>query len=230
MNIKCIAVEDEPLALEKLKSFIGKLPQLELIATFRNAQSALEFVWHNPVQLIFLDIRMDGVSGIEMIERMGVRPQVIFTTAYNEYAIRAFELAATDYLLKPYTFERFCQAVNKAGEYIQWQQSATIAEKPQTDYIFVKSGYKLVKVMLKDVQYIEGMRDYQCIVTPDSKVLASLTFQELEKILPKDFVRCQKSYIVAISKIESIENDRIKIGSKYIPIGDTYKEAFYKQI
>lgn len=230
MNIKCIAIEDEPLALEKLKSFIGKLPQLELVAAFRNAQSALEFIWHNPVQLIFLDIKMDGLSGIEMIEQMGIRPQVIFTTAYNEYAIRAFELAATDYLLKPYTFERFCQAVNKADEYLKWKQSAAIANKTQTDYIFVKSGYKLVKIILKQVLYIEGMRDYLCIVTPESKVLASITFLEIEKILPKDFVRCQKSYIVSISKIESIENDRIKIGNKYIPIGDTYKESFYKQI
>lgn len=230
MNIKCIAVEDEPLALEKLKSFIVKLPQLELVGTFRDAQSALEFIWHNPVHLIFLDIKMDGVSGIEMIEQMGLRPQVIFTTAYSEYAIRAFELAATDYLLKPYTFERFCQAVNIADEYLQWKQSATKADKSQTDYIFVKAGYKLVKVILKDVLYIEGMRDYQCIVTPESKVLVSLTFHELEKILPKDFVRCQKSYIVAISKIDSIENDRIKINKKYIPIGDSYKEFFYKQI
>jgi len=230
MNIKCIAVEDEPLALEKLKSFIGKLPQLELVATFRNAQSALEFIWHNPIHLVFLDIRMDGVSGIEMIEQMGIRPQVIFTTAYNEYAIRAFELAATDYLLKPYTFERFCQAVNKADEYIKWKQPEAIDKKTQPDYIFVKSGYKLVKIILEQVLYIEGMRDYQCIVTPESKILASITFVELEKILPKGFVRCHKSYIVSISKIESIENDRIKIGNKYIPIGDTYKESFYKQI
>jgi DNA-binding LytR/AlgR family response regulator len=230
MNIKCIAVEDEPLALEKLKSFIGKLPQLDLAATFRNAQSALEFIRHHPVHLIFLDIRMDGVSGIEMIEQMDIRPQVIFTTAYHEYAIRAFELAATDYLLKPYTFERFCQAVNKADEYIKWKQSSSTAAKTQTDYIFVKSGYKLLKVILKEVLYIEGMRDYQCIVTADSKVLASITFQELVKILPAGFVRCQKSYIVSISKIESIENDRIKIGNKYIPIGETYKESFYKQI
>jgi two-component system LytT family response regulator len=230
MIIRCIAVDDEPLAIEKLKSFIGKLPQLQLMATFRNAQGAIEYIRNNPVQLIFLDIQMEGPSGIEMVAQMTNKPQIIFTTAFNEYAIQAFELAVTDYVLKPYTFERFNQAVNKAADYIYWQQTAAVDKPTNIHYIFVKSGYKLVKIFLNEILYIEGMRDFQCIVTPASKVLASLTFQELEKILPKSFARCHKSYIVSICKIESIENDRIKIGNKLIPIGDTYKEAFYNQI
>ena len=230
MNIRCIVVDDEPFAIEKLKSFIEKLPQLQLMATFRNALTAIEWIKYNPVQLIFLDIQMDGLSGIEMVAQIANKPQIIFTTAYNEYAIKAFELAVTDYLLKPYTFDRFNQAVNKATDYIYWQEAASIARQNTIDYIFVKSGYQLVKIYLNEILYIEGMRDFQCIVTPTAKVLASLTFQELEKTLPKNFVRCQKSYIVSLGKIESIENDRIKIGNKLIPIGDTYKEAFYKQI
>jgi len=230
MKVNCIAIDDEPLAIEKLKSFIAKLPQIQLVATFSRASGAIEFIRNNPVQLIFLDIQMGGMSGIEMIEKMADKPQVIFTTAFNEYALKAFELDVTDYLLKPYTFERFNQAVNKATEYIYWQQTALIAKQNTTDYIFVKSGYKLVKIYLSEILYIEGMRDYQCIVTPASRTLASHSFQELERILPHNFVRCQKSYIVSLAKIESIENDRIKIGSKFIPIGDSYKNAFYNQI
>lgn len=230
MRINCIAVDDEPLAIEKLKAFIGKLPQLQLVATFGRASEAIGFIRNNPVQIVFLDIQMDGITGIEMVEQMIEKPQVIFTTAYNEYALKAFELAVTDYLLKPYTFDRFKLAVNKAIDYIYWQEAATQATSVPVDYIFVKSGYKLVKVFLNDILYIEGMRDYQCIVTPTEKILANHSFQELEKTLPRGFVRCQKSYMVSLSKIESIENDRIKIGNKYIPIGDTYKEAFYKLI
>lgn len=230
MKISCIVVDDEPLAIEKLKAFIGKLPQLQLVATFNRATPAIEFLRNNTVQIVFLDIQMDGVTGIEMVEQMIEKPQVIFTTAYNEYALKAFELAVTDYLLKPYTFDRFKMAVNKAIDFIYWQQSATQTTPAPVDYIFVKSGYKLVKVLLNEVLYIEGMRDYQCIVTPSEKILASHSFQELEKSLPRGFVRCQKSYMVSLSKIESIENDRIKIGNKFIPIGDTYKEAFYKLI
>ena len=230
MRINCIAVDDEPLALEKLKAFIGKLPQIQLVATFGRASAAIEYLRNNPVQLLFLDIQMDGITGIEMVEQMIEKPQVIFTTAYNEYALKAFELSVTDYLLKPYTFDRFKLAVNKAIDYIYWQEAASQATPAMVDYIFVKSGYKLVKVFLNDILYIEGMRDYQCIVTPSEKILASHSFQELEKTLPRGFVRCQKSYMVSLPKIESIENDRIKIGNKYIPIGDTYKDAFYKMI
>ncbi len=230
MRINCIAVDDEPLAIEKLKAFIGKLPQLQLVATFNRASAAIEFIQNNSVHLIFLDIQMDGITGIDMVEQMIEKTQVIFTTAYNEYALKAFELAVTDYLLKPYTFDRFMLAVNKAIDYISWQQAASQLALTPVDYIFVKSGYKLVKVFLNDILYIEGMRDYQCIVTPTEKILASHSFQELEKTLPRNFVRCQKSYIVSLPKIESIENDRIKIGNKYIPIGDMYKNAFYRMI
>jgi DNA-binding LytR/AlgR family response regulator len=230
MNIRCIAVDDEPLAIEKIKSFIDKLPQFQLVATFSNALTAYEFLINNSVDLIFLDIQMGKSNGIELVEKMINKPQIIFTTAYNEYAIKAFELAVTDYLLKPYTFDRFNQAVNKASDYILWQKTVLKSVTKDIDYIFVKSGYKLIKIFLTDILFIEGMRDFQCVVTPDSKILVSHSFQELEKILPKSFVRCHKSYIVSLSRVESIERDRIRIGNKYIPIGDTFKESFYKSL
>jgi len=230
MNIRCIAVDDEPLAIEKIKSFTDKLPHLLLIATFNNAFDAIDFIQNNRVQLIFLDIQMDKLNGVEMLEKMIIRPQVIITTAFSEYAMKGFDLSVTDFILKPYTFKRFTLAVNKATEYILWQQSWPITLQSPVDYIFVKSGYKLVKIFLNDILYIEGMRDYQCIVTPNEKVLANHSINELDKLLPKSLIRCHKSFIVSIAKINSIEHDRIKIGTKYIPIGDSYKEGFYKQI
>jgi len=230
MNFSCIAVDDEPLALEKIRSFIEKLPQLKLVSTFRNGSDALNFIRDNNVEIIFLDIQMDKMTGIEMLEQMTNRPQVILTTAFSEYALRGFELSVTDYLLKPYTFERFAQAVNKATEYLQWQHNTLISEKCTVDYIFVKSGYKLVKIMQDEILYIEGMRDFQCIMCKTGKILASHSMLELEKILNKRFVRCHKSYIVSIPKINSIERERIFIGNKSIPIGESYREEFYKHI
>jgi two-component system LytT family response regulator len=230
MNIKCIAVDDEPLAIEKIKSFVEKLPHLQLVATFRNATDTLDFIRNNIVDLIFLDVQMDKMSGIEMLEKMIKRPQVILITAYSEYALKGYDLAVTDFLLKPYTFERFNLAVSKATEYLQWQQTGQVTIQSPVDYIFVKSGYKLVKIFVDDILYVEGMRDYQCIVTQTEKVLASHSISELGKLLPKNLIRCHKSFIVSIPKIISIERDRIKIGNKYIPIGDAYKERFYSQI
>lgn len=230
MNFSCIAVDDEPLALEKIRSFIEKLPQLNLVATFRNGAAALDFIRNNAVQLIFLDIQMDKMTGIEMLEQMPERPQVILTTAYSEYALRGFELSVTDYLLKPYTFQRFAQAVNKATDYIAWQQKEILTAKEPVDYIFVKAGYKLVKILKDEILYIEGMRDFQCIMCKTEKVLASHSMQELEKMLDKGFVRCHKSFIVSVSKINSIERERIFIGNKSIPIGEMHREEFYKHI
>lgn len=230
MSIRCIAVDDEPLAIEKIKSFTEKLPQLQLMATFSNSVSALEFIRNNAVQLIFLDIQMDKMSGIEMLEKMIIKPQVILTTAYSEYAMQGFDLSVTDFLLKPYTFERFSLAVNKATEYISWQQNSVAVSQRPVNYIFVKSGYKLVKIFIDDILYIEGLRDYQNIVTTTEKIIASHSINELEKLLSDGFVRCHKSFIVSLSGINSIEHDRIRIGNKYIPIGDSYKEDFYKKI
>lgn len=162
-----------------------------------------------------------------MLEQMTNRPQIILTTAYSEYALSGFELSVTDYLLKPFTFDRFAQAVNKAGEYIQWQQVALKPEKKQVEYIFVKSGYKLVRILQSEILYIEGMKDFQSIICKTEKIIASHSIHELEALLNKGFVRCHKSYIVSVSKINSIERERIFIGSKSIPIGEMYSKEFY---
>jgi two-component system, LytTR family, response regulator len=224
----CIIIEDEPLALEKTKDFVNKVPFLQLSATFDNALLGLAYLNANKVDLLFLDINMDELSGIELLESSKINSQVIITTAYQEYALKGYELHITDYLLKPFTFNRFLQAVNKAQENLVRHDSES---KP--DFIFVKTENRLEKIMLSDIAYIEGMRDYRRIhtINKNIKVMTLQNFSDLEILIPSSIVcRVHKSYMVALSKIESIERSRIKIADQLIPISETYKEAFFQLI
>ena len=222
----CIIIEDEPLALEKTKDFVNKVPFLHLSATFDNALNGLTYLNNNKVDVLFLDINMDELSGIELLESSKINSQVIITTAYQEYALKGYELHITDYLLKPFTFNRFLQAVNKAQENL----SQRIAEK-QLDFIFVKTENRLEKIMINDILYIEGMRDYLRIHTSNKKIMTLQSFNELEQLIPAHLVcRVHKSYMVAVNKIESIERSRIKIADQLIPVSETYKEAFLQLI
>jgi two-component system, LytTR family, response regulator len=222
----CIIIEDEPLALEKTKDFVNKVPFLNLSATFDNALNGLTYLNNNKVDVLFLDINMDELSGIELLESSKITSQVIITTAYQEYALKGYELHITDYLLKPFTFNRFLQAVNKAQENL----SQRIAEK-QLDFVFVKTENRLEKIMISDILYIEGMRDYLRIHTSNKKIMTLQSFSEMEQLIPAHLVcRVHKSYMVAINKIESIERSRIKIADQLIPVSETYKEAFLQLI
>jgi two-component system, LytTR family, response regulator len=222
----CIIIEDEPLALEKTKDFVNKVPFLHLSATFDNALSGLTYLNNNKVDVLFLDINMDELSGIELLESSKINSQVIITTAYQQYALKGYELQITDYLLKPFTFNRFLQAVNKAQENLNQRT----AEK-QLDFIFVKTENRLEKIMISDILYIEGMRDYLRIHTSNKKIMTLQSFNELEQLIPAHLVcRVHKSYMVAVNKIESIERSRIKIADQIIPVSETYKEAFLQLI
>ena len=222
----CIIIEDEPLALEKTRDFVTKVPFLQLSATFDNALTGLNYLNNNKVDLLFLDINMDELSGVELLESSKISSQVIITTAYPEYALKGYELKITDYLLKPFTFNRFLQAVNKAQENIAHRIS-----EPQPDFIFVKTENRLEKIMLNEIVYIEGMRDYRRIHTVNKKVMTLQNFSEFEKLIPSGIVcRVHKSYMVAINKIVSIERNRIKIADQLIPVSETYKEVFYQII
>lgn len=222
----CIIIEDEPLALEKTKDFVNKVPFLNLSATFDNALTGLTYLNNNKVDLLFLDINMDELTGIELLESSNINSQVIITTAYQEYALKGYELHITDYLLKPFSFNRFLQAVNKAQENL----SQRTADK-QVDFIFVKTENRLVKIMLNEIVYIEGMRDYRRIHTVNKKVMTLQNFSEFENSIPASLVcRVHKSYMVALNKIESIERSRIKIADQVIPISETYKEVFFQLI
>lgn len=225
-SYSCIIIEDEPLALERTKSFVDKIPFLNLIGTFENALDGLAYLKANKVDLLFLDINMDELSGIELLESSKIESQVIITTAYQEYAIKGYELNVTDYLLKPFTFDRFLKAVNKAQE-----NSIQPLPSTQQDFIFVKTENRLVKIDLSDILFIEGMRDYRRIHTLNKKIMTLQNFSELEQIIPSNLVcRVHKSYMVGINKIESIERMRIKIANQIIPISETYKELFFKMI
>lgn len=223
MKLSCIAIEDEPLALKRLQGFIQKVPFLDLLAVFENGLDALGYLSNSRPEVIFLDIEMDELSGISLLESLSYRPKVVLVTAYDHYAIRGFDLQVTDYLLKPYTFERFLQAVNLLS----------VPSLPLTDVrsIFIKTETRLEKVNLEDILYIEGKRDYRCIHFADKKMLTLETFIELDKQLPGDrFCRVHKSYMVAIEHIRSVERDRIVIGQDFIPISHTYKQQFYNHI
>lgn len=221
MKITCIIVEDEPLALKRAQSFVMKTPTLNLLGSFENALEALTFVTENAVDLIFLDVQMDEMTGIDFLESAKITSQVILTTAYEKYALKGYELNVTDYLLKPYTYPRFLQAVHKIQK----------AKPDVANFIFVKSGYQLEKVFFDDILYIEGMGDYRRIHTSSKKIMTLLTFSELEQLLPSSrFKRVHKSFMVSIVKIESMERNAVIIDAVKIPISATYKDAFHQFI
>jgi len=224
MTINCIIIEDEPLAMQRLKDFVLKVPFLNLVQSFDSALDVISFLHTEKVDLLFLDIQMDGFTGIQLLESINKMPAVIITTAFDQYALKGFDLNVSDYLLKPYTFERFMQSVTKV------YNKLLVDGKPNKDYIFVKTEYRLEKINLADILFIEGMRDYRCINLPEKRIMTLQTFSELEQELPSKFCRVHKSFIVALDKIESIERDRIKIKNEMIPISETYKQSFYKLI
>jgi len=225
MHVSCIIVEDEPLALERAKSYVLRLPYLRLLATFDNGIDAMLFLKDNKVDLLFLDINMGEFSGIQLLEATNTGSQVIITTAYNEYALKGFELNVTDYLMKPYTFERFIQAVDKVQEKLQRKESA------EKKFIFIKTEYRLERLLLSDMVYIEGMRDYRRIHTLSKRIMTLKTFKDLEQEIPESIMcRVHKSYMVALDKIDSVERDRIRIGELIIPISETYKKNFFALI
>jgi two-component system, LytTR family, response regulator len=230
-NINCIIIEDEPLAMERTKDFVTKIPFLNLCDTFDNALNGLAYLKKNKIDLLFLDINMDELSGIELLESSKINSQVILTTAYQEYALKGYELNVTDYLLKPFTFNRFLQAVNKAQKNVVKNLPDVIPSNAGVDFIFVKTENRLEKVTFTDIIYIEGMRDYRRIHTSTKKIMTLQNFKELELIIPSNIVcRVHKSYMIALNKIESIERSRIKIANQIIPISETYKESFFQII
>jgi two-component system LytT family response regulator len=226
MTINCIIIEDEPLAMQRLRNFVLKVPFLNLMQTFDNALEAISFLRSQKVDLLFLDIQMDGFTGIQLLESINKMPGVIITTAFDQYALKGFDLNVSDYLLKPYTFERFMQAVTKV-----YDRLITTTKPPDKNYIFIKTEYRLEKINLADILFIEGMRDYRCINLAEKRIMTLQTFGELEQELPAArFCRVHKSFIVALDKIENVERERIKIKDTLVPISETFKEGFYKSI
>jgi len=227
MRIDCIIVEDEPLAQERIRAYLAKLPFIHLLGSFDNGIDALAFLQTAKADLIFLDINMGDFSGIRLLESMKITSQVIISTAYHEYALKGFELNVTDYLLKPYTFDRFVQAVDKA------RQNLVKADGPPPDrkYIFIRTEYRLDKLLLDDLLYIEGMRDYRRVHAAGRQIMTLQTFGEFEQAIPAGIAcRVHKSFMVALAKIDSVEKDMIRVGQTLIPLSDTYRKAFLQRI
>jgi DNA-binding LytR/AlgR family response regulator len=233
--MNCIAVDDEPLALNLIEDFTKKIPFLNFVKSCKNAFEAIDILQKDIIDLIFLDINMPGISGVELLKSIEYKPLVIFTTAYSEYAVQGFELSAVDYLVKPFLFERFFKAVNKAYELynLKNKKGVSVSEGNSytEDFIFVKADYSSVKISLKDILYIEGLKDYVKIFLKEKKILTLITMKKIEEKLPSsNFIRVHRSFIVALDKIESIQRNRIIINNNWIPVGNSYKTEFYKRI
>jgi len=229
MIINCIAVDDEPLALDIIKDYISQVPFLKLLKTFKDGISVIEYLASNNVDLIFLDIEMGGISGTQLLRTLQKKPRVIMTTAYRNYAVDAFELDVTDYLLKPFSFERFLKSVEKVYNLQKAEQKTAEPGGRDRDYFFVKSNYKMVKVNYDDILYIEGLSEYIIIKTKTSNIITLQSFKNIEKTLPEtEFVRIHKSYLISLSKIECIDGQSVIIAKKELPIGSKYKDNFFK--
>lgn len=235
MKLRCIAVDDEPLALDIIQDYIERVPFLQFDARFTSAIEAIDHLQRREEDLIFLDIQMEDLTGIQMLRIVPKLPQVIFTTAYESYAIKGYELDVTDYLLKPISFERFLMAANKAYERHSSKLNAhenispeMLIHNPRIDYFFVRTEHRLQKINFRDILYIEGQGDYLRIVTAAERIMTLQNFKQMEEVLPiEQFVRIHRSYIIALDKIDSIERNRVKIGGQLLPLSDTYRDGFF---
>jgi DNA-binding LytR/AlgR family response regulator len=221
--IKCIAVDDEPKALDVLSIHASKAPDIDLIQSFTNPGEALVFLKDNYVDLVFLDINMPKISGLQFIEKLQTRPYIVFTTAYSEYAIDSYDFEAVDYLLKPIEFDRFYKSIVKVKKLIQL--NSLKKDSLLNKFIFIKDGYKQIKIDIDNILYVQSEGNYLNIVTAHEKTLARMTFQQLMEKLPHSvFFRAHNSYIVNLSHILKIEDNHIFIHNTKIPIGNKYKE------
>ncbi|MES2265499.1 MAG: LytTR family DNA-binding domain-containing protein [Bacteroidota bacterium] len=224
MILKCVAIDDEPLALELISNYVSRFPALLLLQTFEDAVSGAEYLRNNPVDLLFVDINMPDITGIDLVKSLDNKPMVIFTTAYKNFAFEGFELEAIDYLLKPIDIKRFGKAIEKAADYYRYK-TATSA-KGEDENLFVHSEYRMVKIVLKDIEYIESMEDYIKIhLQFDKTVLTLMPLKKVLEKLPEDkFQRIHRSYIIPVGKIISIQNRKVKLPTVELPISDSYAD------
>lgn len=237
MKIKCVVIDDERLAREYIKNYISKIPELELLGDFNSPLKATELINKGVVDLLFIDIQMPDITGVDFVRSLSKKPEIIFTTAYQEYALEGFNLSAIDYLLKPFSFERFFQAVNKVFDKFEnnsgtdlpsmlpGHSETTYAET----YLTIRADRKFYKINFKDIKYIEGQKAYVTFHTHKKRITALASLKELEEALPKNrFIRIHKSYIVALDEILSLEGNIIEVDDVKLPVGRMYKEDVLK--
>ena len=225
-KIKCIIIDDEPIAVNYLTEYVQQMPQLELVDTFNRASHAFDLIGQGNIDLIFLDIQMPELTGLDFIKVLPKKPAIILTTAYSEYALEGYELNVTDYLLKPISFERFVLAVHKVSTFEKYASSDNAAPVKTKDFFFLKVGYKSVKIKFSEITHVEGMKEYVVFYTTDGKkYMKNERMKNIEEtLLPYHFIRVHKSYLVAVEHISSFYGNTIEIGEIEIPVGRVYKE------
>jgi DNA-binding LytR/AlgR family response regulator len=221
MKLRCVAIDDEPLALTLIREYVSKFPELEMVHTFDDAVSGAELLCNASIHLLFVDINMPDINGLDLVKSLKDKPMIIFTTAYKKFAFEGFELNALDYLLKPIDFNRFSKAVEKAIDYYRYKQSSS---EEQSKSLFVYSEYRLVKILVDDIEYIESLDDYIKIHFTSAKPLLTLmTLKNVLEKLPADkFKRIHRSYIVSVDKIKSVLNRKVQLFSVELPISNSY--------
>ncbi len=236
MKRTCMVVDDEVLAITLLKKYIENIPALTLVASTTDPIKAVELLKEEPVDILFLDIQMPGLTGLEVLAALPQKPVVVFTTAYSEYALESYRLDVTDYLLKPFSPERFREAADKALKLIELKEKALnkageISMHTEKEYIIVKADHKLYKIKFGDIRFIEGLKEYVSFYTKEQRIIALESLKNLESLLPEQqFLRVHKSYIVAINEVKALEGNLLDIGDKKIPIGKTYRQEAVKKI
>lgn len=231
--IRCIAIDDEPLALKQITGYIEKTPFLETINSFHNAFDAIEFLQQENIDLMFVDINMPDLNGLDMVKSLNNPPRIIFTTAYSEYALEGFKVDAIDYLLKPISYPDFLKSANKAKQWFEVQQQKSDKVKTDSEFLLIKSEHKIVRVNLSEIKYIESMREYVRIHLINQKPIMTLvSMKKMEASLPSEpFMRVHRSYIVNLNRVSTIERMRIIFDEKvFIPVSEQYKEQFQRYI
>jgi two-component system LytT family response regulator len=231
MKIKCLAIDDEPLALQQISAYIDRTPFLEKMALCQSAYEAIEFTDEQPVDLMFVDINMPDLNGLDFVKSLKNKPFIIFTTAYSEYALEGFKVDAVDYILKPISYDEFLRAVNKVRDRMATTASVTSETVTMNkESLFVKSEYKLVRIQLSDIKYIESANEYiQIHLETDKPITTLVRLKTIEAELPKDkFLRVHRSFIVNLDKVNVIDRNRIVFDKVYIPVGEQYKDEFQK--
>lgn len=228
--IKCMIIDDEPLAIQLLEDFVSKTPYLRLVGKFEEPLKALSVLEKEPVDLLFLDIKMPDISGIDFYRSLTHKPELIFTTAYSQYAIDGFELKAMDYLLKPISFEKFIIACNRVREYIQ---SRNTRDRKEKDFFFINASHKMHKIFYDDILYLEGYKDYTKIhlASATNPLLVLYNLKYFEDLLEQqEFIRIHRSYIISLRKLNTISRKAVSIGSLQLPVSDNYRQGFFAAI
>ena len=234
MSYTCLIVDDEQLARQLLKEFVSKIPNLELKGMCKNPLEAMDVLQSEHIDIMFLDIQMPELTGVEFIKTLQQKPAIIFTTAYSEYALEGYQLDVIDYLVKPFPLDRFIKATNKAIEYIDLKISAEKSSQGKgmdSNYVLLHADHKIYKVNLNDIQYIEGLKEYVSYFTREKRIIVLQSLKSIEETLPSNkFIRVHRSYIVPIEKIKILDGNQVQIGDKLIPIGRSYKDDVLKRV